>query len=473
MVDLQQRIEKLTPDQRRRLAERLGRAPDTAPPPDNGAVPASFAQRRLWFLDRYYPEDATYNNAYVLRLRGPLVVPALRQSLKSVVDRHESLRTAFDEVDGEPLLRIAPAAPVEWFDFQTTEARSEDQIDDLARADAMGPFDLREAPPWRLRLIRLADADHALVFVVHHIVFDRWSLSVFREELLAFYEAAVADRPGPALPQPAPYHAYARAQARRYQRGDCEADVAYWQERLGDRPAELALPTDQPRPTALTTRGGQVRAAWDAELAAALRRFADRHNATEYMVMLAAFAVLLSRYARQREMVIGVPVAGRSRAELERVIGLFVNMLPVRVDVEPTEPFGALLARVRGSMAGALAHAEAPFEALVERIGGGRDPSRQPLVQAVLNMHNTPGRQPSEAGLSIEVHTVRTPTARFELSITAQRHSGAMRLEYEYNRDLFAPSTVGRMAEHLQTLLKGVIADPGQAVGEVPLIDAQ
>jgi amino acid adenylation domain-containing protein len=454
--------------------------PAAAPPlarvaPENDA-PLSFAQERLWFIDRLEPGSAQYNMSPSVRLVGEIDVPALERALAEVVRRHEPLRTSFPEVDGLPVQRIAPAGdfplPVEDLSSSGDEDRERDVVR-LATEFALAPFDLWDGPLFRARLLKLAADDHVLLLAMHHAVSDGWSLGILFRELFALYEAFRAGQPSPLPPLAVRYADFAAWQ-REWLRGDAlERQLGWWRERLAGAPALLELPTDRPRPAVRSPRGASHLFAVPAGVAEGLRALAAREGATPFMALLAAFGVLLSRWSGQDDVVVGTPIAGRTRRELEELVGLFVNTLALRTDLSGKPGFVELLGRVREATLGAFAHQDLPFEKLVEEIQPERSLSHTPVFQAMFVFQNTPdGVVDSPAGLALAPVEKEGVQAKVDLQLTmAEMPDGGFAASLGYAAELFEPATAGRMAAQLVRLLEAVISAPTRPVSSLPLLD--
>ncbi len=434
------------------------------------ALPASFAQRRLWFLDRLEPGNAAYNLPGWLRLSGPLDLPALAASLAEIARRHEVLRTVLRAEEGEPMQVAGPAGmPLPLVDLgglSTVEAPAE--AERLAREAAGLPFDLARGPLHRALAVRLGPEEHALLLTLHHVVADAWSLGVLFRELAALYEAFAAGRPSPLPELPVQYADYAVWQRERLQGGVLESQLAWWRERLAGAPA-LELPADRPRLTARSFRGGVRKVALPGEIAEAAGEIARREGATPFMVLLAAFQAQLARYTRDEWVTVGSPVAHRDRSELEGLIGFFVNALALRTAVGDDPTFLGLLARVREVCLGAYAHQEVPFERLVEELRPERQLARNPLFQVVFVLEE-PLPPPRLGGLAAEPRPVDTGTAKFDFTLAVEPGPEAWNVRLEYDSDLFDPATADRMLGHWRTLLEGIAADPSAPLSRLPLL---
>jgi amino acid adenylation domain-containing protein len=436
--------------------------PPVVPAGRTGALPLSFAQERLWFLDRLEPGSTTYNIPAAWRLGGALNEAALERALGEIVRRHEALRTVFAEVNGSPVQVIAPfdgfALPVE--DLSGLgEADREAALRVRAAEEARRPFDLAAGPLFRAALLRLGEEDHVLLLSMHHIVSDGWSMGVLFRELSALYEAYRDGRESPLSELAVQYADYAVWQHEQLAGEVLERQLAYWRERLADAPALLELPTDHPRPAVQTYRGATVPVALSPELLERLQRLGRNEGATLYMVMLGAFQVLLSKYAGSEDVVVGSPIAGRTRREVEELIGFFVNTLVLRTDLSGDPSFRETLRRVREATLGAYAHQEVPFERLVAELQPERSMSHSPLFQVMFTLQNAGGRGDALAGLKVSGAGADMEIARFDLSLELAVTPRGLRGALDYNTDLFERGTAERMVGHLERVLEQVAAD--------------
>ncbi|TDE24021.1 amino acid adenylation domain-containing protein [Nonomuraea mesophila] len=437
---------------RRRPAQAAGPSIPVLPP--GQAPPLSYAQERLWFMEQYAPGSPAHTIPLVRRVRGPLTEDALAAALKRIAARHEPLRTTFPTgPDGQPSVLVAQEAAVP---VAVARAESAQAARALVGPFLAEPFDLASGPLIRALLVRLAPGDHVLAIAVHHIAADGWSANVLLRELVALCG-------GEAVPDlPVGYGDFAA-----WQRDRPGGDVEYWRERLaGLEPLEL--PTDAPRPPELTHAGAAHAFSVGAELAGRLDRLGREHGATPYMVLLAAFAVLLGRYAGQRDVTIGSPVAGRPVPELDGLIGCFVNMLAMRVDLSGEPTFAELLRRVRETAADAYSHQEVPFERLVSELNVAREPSRSPVFQVILAMQNY-GGEPEPGALALEGFEPGRWATRFDLELYT---GGDGSFLFVYNTALFSAGRIERMAGHLATLLAQVAGAPETPVAELDLLTA-
>ncbi|HWP42254.1 MAG TPA: amino acid adenylation domain-containing protein, partial [Blastocatellia bacterium] len=433
----------------------------------------SFAQQRLWFLDRLNPDSPFYNVSGALRLRGRLNIAVLERSLAEIIRRHEALRTTFATVNDRPV-QVVNAA--EFFELPcvkvtgSSKAGREAAGVRLASEEATRPFNLATGPLIRALLLQLEEEDSILLVSMHHIVCDGWSIGIFIKELAALYESFSRGRPSPFAEPPIQYSDFARWQ-REYLRGEILAShLDYWRRELAGAPSALNLPTDRPRPPAQTYRGGRHSFQISGELTEAIKTISQLRGATLFMFLLAAFKVLLCRYSRQEDIVVGTPVAGRSRVETEGLIGCFVNTLVLRSDLSKNPRFIDLLGKVRATTIRAFEHQAVPFEKLVEELHPERDISRSPLFQVMFVMQNAPLAELKMAGIELMPVELQAETAKFDLTLTIEEAGRGLNGSIEYSTDLFDRSTIVRMAEHLQTLLESIAANPRERIGHLQIL---
>ena len=428
----------------------------------SGPLPLSFTQQRLWFLDQLDPLNPLYNVTSTIRLQGKLQVERLEDCLNEIVRRHEALRTRFGMANGEPVQIIEPWQRVTLANAQE-EDRSEEEARHLAREEARQPFDLTIAPLLRARLIRIAENDHVLVVITHHIVSDGWSFTVLAEELAALYG-------GSTLPElPIQYADYAIWQ-RAFLAGErMEQQLAYWRKQLAGAPLVLELPT-APRPAMETFAGAKLSTHIPAELLDRLKELSQREGVTLFMTLLSAFGALLSRYSGQEEVLIGSPIAGRTRMEIEKLIGFFVNTLVFRSDMTGDPPVRELLRRTREMTTGAYANQDAPFEKLVEELKPERDLSRNPIFQVSLILQNLPPLTHRMGDLTVLPFPVNNPISKFDLTLMIAESSTGLRTTLEYNTALFEPATAARLLEHYANLLAGMVRHPEARVSKLALL---
>jgi amino acid adenylation domain-containing protein len=436
----------------------------------NGPVPLSFAQQRLWFLDQLAPGNPFYNVPAATRFRFQLDVRVLERALSEIIHRHEGLRTRFVLAGRDPVQRVEEATALKLPVVELSalaSAEREQEVLRLATEEAQAPFDLEHGPLLRARLLRLGAEDWVFLLTLHHIVCDGWSLGIFFQELAALYEAFALDRPSPLDELPIQYADYALWQRASLKGPLLEEQLTYWRAQLRGLPV-LRLPTDRPRPAIQRYRGAHHTFTLPLPLASGLRSLAAREGATLFMVMLAAFEALLARYCRQEDMVVGAPIAGRGRAEIEPLIGFFVNSLVLRTDLSGDPTFRELLARVRRTALDAYTHQDLPFEMLVEELQPEREASRNPLFQVTLQLLNQPTI--AQADDSSAVQAPQRGTAIFDLAGTIVESQGALAGSFEYDTDLFDAETIARFSGHYRTLLEAIVADDELPLSRLPLL---
>ncbi|HEU4883152.1 MAG TPA: amino acid adenylation domain-containing protein, partial [Longimicrobium sp.] len=441
-----------------------------------GEAPLSFAQERLWFLDRLQQGGTTYNIPAALRLSGGVDEAALERALGEIVRRHEALRTVFHEVDGVPAQLVAPFAgftlPVRDLSGLEPGAR-EAEVARLATEDATRPFDLTVGPLFRAALLRLGGGEHALLLCMHHIVSDGWSLRVLFGELAALYEAYRAGDASPLDELPVQYADYAAWQRGRVDDGAQARQLAYWTERLSGAPELLELPADRPRPPVPSLRGAAVPVHVSPAVLEGLRALAGAEGATLYMVALAAFQVLLGRYGATDDVVVGTPVAGRTRAQVEALIGLFVNTLVLRTSLAGDPAFREVVGRARDTVLGAYDHQDLPFERLVAELRPERSLSHSTLFQVMFMLDSADGSGAAEGGaLRARGLEAERGTTKFDLTLALQAGAGGLTGVLDYSTDLFDDGTARRMVEHLERLLEQVAADPDRRIPALALMGA-
>ncbi|MDY7228257.1 amino acid adenylation domain-containing protein [Hyalangium sp. s54d21] len=448
-------------------------APSITSASRGAVVPLSFAQERLWFLQQLAPASAAYNYPAFFRMHGPLDADALEKSLQVLVSRHESLRTRFSEIDGQPMQVIAAHLPLR---IERIELRSlpreeqEQEVHRRAEAEARRPFNLHRAPLLRANLLTLGDDEHVLLLNLHHSVTDGWSMDVLYSELEALYGALPQGQP-PALPTLALQYAdYAAWQRQWAETPAMEEQLTWWKNQLAGAPPVLELPTDRPRPPVQDFRGARVPFQIGRETTAALRALSAQERVTPTMVLLAAFQALLHRYAGQEEFLVGMPHASRERSELAGVVGFFVNTLPMRADLSGAPSFRTLLARVRETSLGAHEHAEVPFERLVKALRPDRDLSTLPLVQVMFAPQVSKLGQLKLDGLGVEPLDLDPGRAPFDLTLLSWEEADTLAGQWEYATALFDRSTLERMAGHLCRLLEGAVRQPDALLSGLPLL---
>ncbi|HVS00542.1 MAG TPA: condensation domain-containing protein, partial [Thermoanaerobaculia bacterium] len=474
LIEPSKRLANLSPEKRRLLLKMLQQEAartetERAIPrrAEDGPAPLSFSQQRLWFLDRLSPGSPAYNLSSAVRLSGPLRVEVLRLALNEIVRRHEVLRARFEEVEGRPVQVIAPALEIA---LPLVDLGDVTSIDGLALEEARRPFDLTRGPLLRAVLLRRSADDHVLLFTMHHAVSDGWSMGVLTREVAALYEAFAASRPSPLPELPLQFPDYAVWQRQWLQGEVLETQLAWWRDQLAGAPAVLELPTDRPRPVLQSFVGATRHRVVKGSLEGLTHR-ADGGESTLFMVLLAAFQLLLGRYSRQEDILVGSPIANRTRPGLEPLIGFFVNTLVLRGRLDGASTFTKLLARARETTLGAYEHQDLPFERLVDELGLERSLSHTPLFQVVLVLQNVPAAEPVRpGGLAMSPLRLETGTAKFDLTLTVVEQGAALSLGIEYRTDLFDGSTIERLLGHLKTLLAAAEADPQASLWELPLL---
>src|ERR1700728_2405336 len=474
-LPLQQRIRELSPEERAILIAGLrAQAPADTLRSTPGAVgdpPLSCTQQSLWLADQ---EDLTYVIPAAIWLRGSLLPSALAQALQAVVARHGVLRTSFPVVDGRPVQRVAAA--VNWrLSFVDLSALDADlgrrAAQTLAQTLTRQPFSLATGPLFRAALLRLQADEHLLVMSVHHIVCDGWSIGLLFSELNHAYTAFLRGSQPDWAPLPLQYTDFARWQHSWLASDALSSQLAWWREQLAGTPGVLELPTDYPRPAIQSFRGATLSLDLDSELTAQLQALCHREGVTLFMLLLAAFQLLLARYSGQQDIVVGSPIAGRTRAELEGLLGCFVNVLLLRTQVPGHLSFRQLLARVRETCLDAYAHQDVPFEKLVEELQPVRDLSRQPLFQVMFVLQNTPTPQLALPNLQWEAHQLTNTIAKFDLILElSETHQGTVDGHIEYNLSLFTEPTIRRMKAHFKGLLVSILADLSEPVSSLDLL---
>ena len=438
-------------------------------------LPLSFAQQRLWFLDRWDPEGVAYNVPWAVRLRGDLDVTALTSAIAGLVERHQVLRTVYVCPDGVPAQIIQQPRPADLQRIDLSDLPGEEReaaLGSRLEAEARRRFDLASDLAIRAALFRLSAHEHVLLLTVHHIACDGWSLGILARELGRLYEAALQARDAalPALPiQYADYAAWQRAAP---EDDRSAAHLDYWSARLKEELAPLELPIAGPRPPVQTSHGSRYRFALRPPLVERVKALARSERATLYMALAAGFTALLHRYSGQRDLTIGSPIAGRTRPEIEGLIGCFVNTLVIRSSAGGESTFRDLLQHVREEAFGAYQHQDIPFERLVEAFRPARDASRTPFFQVMLALQNVPAEQLSMPGLSVEAVEVDTRTSKFDSSLYFTERQGALEGYVEWNTDLFEREAIARLVLHFETLLDAAVGSADRPLAALPVMDA-
>ncbi len=454
-------------------AEPLATPAAGIPPRNNPrAYPLSTGQQRLWFLDQL-EGGIHYNDHFHLRLTGPLQVPVLERVLAEILSRHEVMRARFENLEGEPVQQITPPQPLTLSVVNLRELPAPQRLEEamrLAVAEARVPFDLERGPTWRFQLLALADDDHILLITAHHIAIDGWSRGVFLRELNALYEAFAAGRPSPLPPLPIQYADFAAWQNDWLKSEEMARQLEYWKKQIRGAPALLELPTDRPRPAIQSFRGARHFFTLPKPLRDALQQLSRQEGGTLFMGLLAAFQALLQRYTGQEDFVVGSPIAGRNHAELEGLIGYFLNLLALRADLTGDPTFRQLLGRVRDTVLGAFGRQELPLEELVEALQPERTQSYNPLFQVMFVLQNAPIPPVPGAGLSARHLDLDNGTSKFDLTFSLMESEDGLTCWMEYATDLFDAGTIAQMAGHYQVLLEGLVAAPDKPLSQTPLL---
>ncbi|MFP4120964.1 amino acid adenylation domain-containing protein [Coleofasciculus sp.] len=472
MSNTSRRLTEHSPKKKRELLAQLLQNKAT----QSQRFPLSFAQQRLWFLDQLQPGLSAYNIATALRITGSLNIPALEQSLNEIVRRHEVLRTTFTTVNNQPFQCIAPSLTLTLplVDLrQLPPDEREVEVRRRANEEAQYPFNLAGDPLLRATILKLDAEDYMVLFTMHHIISDGWSMGVLIQEVAAVYEAFCVGKPSPLPELPIQYADFAVWQREWLQGQVMETELAYWQQQLSNPPSLLQLPTDYPRPAIQTGQGATQFFSLSPNLTEALKALSRQENVTLFMTLLAAFMTLLHRYTGQDDILVGSPIANRNRAEVEGIIGFFVNTLVLRNHLSGNLSFRELLSQVREVCLGAYAHQNLPFEKLVEALNLERNLSHNPLFQVMFALQNAPQEDLAISGLTVSPLRVETGTAQFDLSLNLVETEQGLIGSLNYSTDLFESATITRMVGHFQTLLESIVANPNQGLGKIGLLTAK
>ena len=436
-------------------------------------APLSPAQQRLWFLYQLEPQNPLYNVFTGIRMVGVLDVEVLQRVIEAIVDRHEALRTTFSAMDGVPLQQIAPnlSLPLPLADLrQVPLSGRNSEAMRLATAEASRPFDLATGPLVRATLLRLAEEEHFLLWTMHHIVSDGWSMSVIYREIGALYDTYLKGEPSPLPELVIHYPDFAKWQQECFQSDVLDGQLAYWRKQLDGAPSLLELPTDFRRPLVQTFEGASQSILIASGLAQNLRELSRQEGATLFMTLLAAFQICLARYSGQEDIVVGSPHAGRNFVETEHLVGYFVNMLPLRTSLKGDPSFQELLGRVRESALGAYAHPYVPFEQLREPLHLAGDLRYNPLFQVMFALQNLPLDTLTLPGLTLSPVKLDLASAKVDLTLWIREHPDGLKAALAYNVDLFAQPTAARILEHFQRLLQCIVANPSQRISQLPVL---
>jgi amino acid adenylation domain-containing protein len=472
------RITQLSPEKRVLLEQRMTSviAHEAGPVPgeDVDTAPTSYAQRSQWFVNQLDPDNPFFNKTDAVRVRGPLDVESLRRAISALVSRHAVLRTGYRATDDGPVQVIKPPAAMDMpiVDIPPGPRQSVDLQRHLA-AEQRRPFDLENGPMYRAYLVRLGPDDHVLVRTNHHIAFDRWSSAIANAELSALYGAfAAGDKPRLA-PLPYQYTDYSSWQRLHLDESSITSHLEFAEAHLAGVPQILELPTDHPRPATQSHRGASYHTSLEPGLVRRIREAARAEGATPFMACLAGFGILVGRYARTDQFLVGVPAAGRNASGTDSLIGLFINSMVMRLDLRGDPSFSALVARVRAASLGAMSHQDLPFEVLVENLARDRAPGRTPVFQVMFDYINTPGARLTLGSLDLEPIAIADEASVYDINLYLYDDGTDIGAKWEYRSDLFDRPTIVRMSEAYTTLLSAAAADVTRPVSSLPLVSPE
>lgn len=463
-------LAELSPEQKRalleqHLREKAGQA---------ATIPLSFAQQRLWFLDKLNPNSPAYNVPTVLRLRGGLELESFRKALTHIVARHEALRTSFRTKDDLTVQHVQQpqAVHVPVVDLSKFSPRDKDkEVQRVIQSECRRTFDLKNGLMVRATLLRLSLAEHILVLVTHHIASDEWSMKIMLQEWAEIYSALRSGRE-PVLPElPIQYADFTLWQREWLNGAVMEEQLDYWKTQLAQPLPASGFPNDRPRPSVPSQRGAIHTTVFPAELVSALRELCRKEDTTLFMILLAGYKALIHRYSGQQDILVGSPIAGRNRIETEPLIGFFVNTLPLRTRIEGASSFRELLCRVKETTLGAYAHQDVPFEKIVEAVHPERSANAVPLLQTVFALNNDYAAESLFPGLEAELMEIDTGSAKFDLTVVTRDSAEGLIVLAEYNADLFDRSTIERLMRHFGKLLREAARNPEAKLSEIPLLD--
>jgi putative pyridoxal-dependent aspartate 1-decarboxylase len=452
--------------------QRGSELPPIVPRAEGEPLVWSFAQQRLWFLAQLEGKSAAYNMPAALRLTGQLNETALQRALTALIQRHESLRLCLPMVDGDATVQLNEVYnPLSVTDLShLSETEQQRQVTEWTTNHAQTPFELSTGPLLSLRLLKLGQQKQILLFNMHHIISDGWSIGVLIRELRQLYRAYAQNKVPPLPKLPVQYTDYAAWQRNWLQGKILEQQLAYWLDKLSGAPELLELPTDYPRPAVMSYQGKHQQSTLDQKLTLGIKQLSQQHGVTVFMALLATFKVLLYRYSGQTDQIVGSPVANRTHHQTEDVIGLFVNTLVLRTQIEGTQTFSELLKQVRQTALEAYSHQDIPFEYLVEQLNPSRSLSHSPLFQVMFVLQNAPEEALEFSGLKMAFLEPEQTTAQFDLSLSVAEQDDVFVCDWEYCTELFRPETITLLSEHFQVLLEGIINNPEQLVSQLPLL---
>ncbi|MFJ7936972.1 non-ribosomal peptide synthase/polyketide synthase [Peribacillus sp. NPDC096622] len=456
-----------------RKGDKKREIPPLMPMERGGAIPLSYAQQRLWFIDQFTPNSALYNMPMVCRLTGNWVPEALEKGWNQLIERHESLRTVFHEVDGHPVQQIQPYAFRSLSQMDLTMLSPEEREAEVKRLmlqETEVPFDLGEGPLIRTILLRVGEEDWVLLCILHHIISDGWSMGVLLEEWIAFYEEATDEKVAELEPLPIQYADFAQWQKGWLKEELLEQQLHYWQEELSGELPLLQLPMDRPRPAVQTHRGSTHTVLLSRSLRDKLNELSRQEGSTLFMTLLAAYQSFLSRYTGQEDILVGSPIANRNYREVEGLIGFFVNTLVYRADLSGTLTFQDILSQVRQKALKAYEYQDIPFEKIVEVVQPERSTSHSPIFQTMFILQNMKQELPVLSGRKIDMIESHSPIAKFDLSVMAAETEEGLMFAFEYNKDLFDVTTIERMAGHFEKWLHEVSHHPQKSLNSLGML---
>ena len=436
-------------------------------------LPLSFAQQRLWFLDQLEPNSPLYNIPKAVRLNGDLKIQILQQTLDAIVAHHEILRTNYISKNGNPIQVIAAPQSVELQIIslqQYGKAEREIQVKTLLQQESQRPFNLASDMMLRGCLLQLGHTEYVLLLVMHHIASDGWSMGILWNQLTQLYKAFLEDKPNPLTKLPIQYADYAVWQREWLTGGVLDKQLNYWKQQLAGANPVLELPADKPRPPVQTYNGARQSTSLSQSLSDGLKQLCHQQGVTLYMVLLAAFQTLLYRYSKQEDILVGSPIAGRNRIEVEWLIGFFVNTLVLRTDFSGNPSFLELLSRVQQVAIEAYAHEDLPFEKLVEEVQPQRSLAHSPFFQVMFVLQNAPKSKLELPGVILDDLNLQSKTAKFDLSLAIAETQRELVCNWQYNTDLFNGKTIELMAAHFKNLLSAIVENPQQQVSQLPLL---
>ena len=485
MKEISERISALTPEQRALFDARLKQkgltthatAVQTIPRRqnrDSATCPASIDQERLWFIDQLQPGNTAYNIFNASRIRGSLNVPIMERVINELIQRHEVLRTTLKSVDGLPVQVISPTLKITLAPVSLQHLPEEERYDEALRLtteEFARPFDLENGPLVRVGLLRLAEDDYVLQVNMHHAITDRWSFAVFEKELAVLYQAFATGHPSPLPELPIQFADYSVWQRERMNGDEYKKDLQYWRRQLDGAPFVLDFPTDFPRPPIQNFRGARVYVSYPKSLLDGLKELSRREGVTMFMTLMAAFKTLIYRYTNQSDLLISTPIGTRLRPETENLVGYLLNLLIVRSDLSGNPTFRELLKREQDACVGAFAHQEVPFGKLVQELKPVQDPSRNPIAQVAFLYLDFPEATAMQfLGLTATHIDIDNGASRFDITLAMTETPDGFTVSIEYIRDIFEHRRMERMAQHLQVLLAGIVANPDASLSDLPML---